>query len=426
MAGGEAHDLVELHQLVVALRGVRPLPSRLAARHLPLGVDARAAVDPQLLERPFEDLLVELELAADFLRRLALGGERFEDRGEHGRVGVVAGVEELVAAAVDPGVEEDGARRPAVAAGAADLLVVPLDAAGQAGVDHRAHVRLVHPHAEGDGGDDHLQAAGEEVGLHAVARRSGHAGVVGGGGEFHAQLVAQRVRLLARRRVDDRRPPPRFGQHAAHHLAPFARAQLGHLDGDVGAAEAVDEAPPALVEPELAGDVVLDERGGGRGERHDRRRAQQRQALAEHPVLGAEVVPPLRDAVRLVDRDQNRLALGEHLGEAGDREALRRDEQEVEAARQVVDAGLARRGAVAAGMDALGGEADLAQLRHLVLHEGDERRDDQGGAAAREARELVAERLAGAGRHDEQDVLPRGQGAADVLLVGAEGLEAEG
>ena len=47
------------------------------------------------------------------------------------------------------------------------------------------------------------------------------------------------------------------------------------------------------------------------------------QALAEHAVVGAEVVPPLRDAVRLVDGDQRGLALGEHLREARHRAAAR-------------------------------------------------------------------------------------------------------
>ena len=46
-------------------------------------------------------------------------------------------------------------------------------------------------------------------------------------------------------------------------------------------------------------------------------------------------------------------------GKAGDAQPLRRDEQELQRAVQVVDAGLARGGAVAAGVDALDGEAAL-------------------------------------------------------------------
>ena len=42
----------------------------------------------------------------------------------------------------------------AVAPGSDDLLVVGLDTARQVGMEDVAHVRLVDPHAEGDGGDD--------------------------------------------------------------------------------------------------------------------------------------------------------------------------------------------------------------------------------------------------------------------------------
>ncbi len=94
--------------------------------------------------------------------------------------------------------------------------------------------------------------------------------------------------------------------------------------------------------------------------------------------------------------------------------------------RQVVEAHLARRRPVAPGVDALRLEAQLAELRHLVLHQRDERRDDQRRAAPREARKLVAERLAGSGRHDQEDVLARHDRSADRLLIGAERGQAEG
>ena len=81
--------------------------------------------------------------------------------------------EELLRFAVGEAVEQDGARRLAVASGAADLLVVGLDGAGKRDVDDGADVGLVDAHAEGDGGDDDLELAGEEVALDAVARRAG-------------------------------------------------------------------------------------------------------------------------------------------------------------------------------------------------------------------------------------------------------------
>ena len=57
----------------------------------------------------------------------------------------------------------------AVAAGAADLLVVGLQAARQRRVDDGADVRLVDAHAEGDRRDHHLDAARQELLLHALA-----------------------------------------------------------------------------------------------------------------------------------------------------------------------------------------------------------------------------------------------------------------
>ncbi len=203
---------------------------------------------------------------------------------------------------------------------------------------------------------------------------------------------------------------------------------LGHLDDldvEVVATEAVDE-EGGLVELELGDDVALDRRGGGGGEGDDRGGAQGGQVVAECPVVGAEVVAPGGDAVGLVDGDEGRLALGEHLGEAGDAHALGGDEEELEGAVEVVAAGLAGLLAVEPGVDAGDLEAGGGELVGLIVHQGDERADDQRGAAARDGGQLVAEALAGAGGHDEQDVAAVGGGAADGLLVGAEGGEAEG
>jgi len=72
-------------------------------------------------------------------------------------------------------------------------------------------------------------------------------------------------------------------------------------------------------------------------------------------------------------------------------------------------------------VDAFRPQPQLLELRDLVLHEGDERRDHDRRAAAGEAGELVAERLPGAGGHHQQDVPALHDGAAHRLLVRAEG-----
>ena len=95
----------------------------------------------------------------------------------------------------------------------------------------------------------------------------------------------------------------------------------------------MDEAARAG-EAELVGDVGLHPRRRGGGERDDRRRPQRRQPLPEQPVVGAEIVSPLRDAVGLVDRHQRQRALRQHLGEARHAQPLGCDEEEVETARR--------------------------------------------------------------------------------------------
>ena len=84
-----------------------------------------------------------------------------------------------------------------------------------------------------------------------------------------------------------------------------------------------------LCNPKLGDDVVLHGGRGGGGEGDDGRGAKRGQVLAEHAVVGAEVVAPLRDAVGFVDGDQGRLALGQHLREAGNAEALGSDEEKL-------------------------------------------------------------------------------------------------
>ncbi len=91
-------------------------------------------------------------------------------------------------------------------------------------------------------------------------------------------------------------------------------------------------------------------RGRGR-QRQYRSRTQRRQVLAQHPVIGTEVVAPLRDAMRFVDGDQGRLALGQHLAKAGNPQPLRRNEEELQCTLQIIHADLTRLGAVQAGVN---------------------------------------------------------------------------
>ena len=180
----------------------------------------------------------------------------------------------------------------------------------------------------------------------------------------------------------------------------------------------------ALRDAELAGDVVAGALVGGGGQRearHLRKSLEQRQ---QQPVIGPEIMAPFADAMRLVDRDQRQRDARDQAAEALARRTLRRDVEEVEiAGAQALD----RLGAVVVGRGQ-GRGADPERLggADLVVHQRDQRRDDERGSFPRQRRHLVAERLARPGRHHRQRVLARHDAVDHLLLDPAEGGEAEG
>ena len=149
----------------------------------------------------------------------------------------------------------------------------------------------------------------------------------------------------------------------------------------------------------------------------------------ELQVFRAEIVAPLRDAMRFVDGEQGQLAgfveRIEHGQRAVEQQALGGDVDEVE--RAVEDRlfdGL-RRAPVERRIEAGGLDAELDQRVDLVLHQRDQRRDDDGAAGAEQGGNLVAQALAAAGRHQHQRVAATGHMVDDLGLRAAEGGVAE-
>ena len=132
----------------------------------------------------------------------------------------------------------------------------------------------------------------------------------------------------------------------------------------------------ACVQAELGRDLAPGRRIGGRGQRDPGHR---RPALAqdgELEILRAEVVAPLRDAVRLVDREQRERQPVEPVEEAVGEQPLGRDVEQVDLARGGLPADPALLRGREAGVQELGADAELAQRGHLVLHQRDQRADD--------------------------------------------------
>ena len=199
------------------------------------------------------------------------------------------------------------ARREPVAARAPGLLVVGLDRARHRGVRDGAHVGLVDAHAEGVGGDHHLDLAVHEAPLGVGALLAPEAGVVGQhlGPQRALQRAGQVLGLRARARVDDGRARPVVAparRRSARACRPAPRHGTTAKDRFGRSKPVVTRT--GLAQPQARDDVGRDlrRRRGGRG--HERLRAQPARRVGEAEVVRAEVVAPLRDAVRLVDDEQ--------------------------------------------------------------------------------------------------------------------------
>ena len=155
---------------------------------------------------------------------------------------------------------------------------------------------------------------------------------------------------------------------------------------------------------------------GGRPDRASLGR-HERRGRAQPPVVGPEVVAPLRDAVRLVDDEARDVELAEQPQELIGCEPFGRDVQQPQ---RVPPRGAqhARAGCRPSSIECSAPDADAAsiQLVDLILHQRDQRRHDERRPGQHHRRQLVAERLARSGRHHREHVAPAEHGGDDLLL----------
>ncbi len=224
--------------------------------------------------------------------------------------------------------EQQAARRPAVAPGAAGLLVVALDRLRHRLVADRAHVGLVDAHAERVRRHDDTRLSAHERALHRRAPFPLQPRVVDGNRLARATAPASWRAARSRCACRRRRSP------AAHPARRARSAMRRCLSADVlhgtTAKERLGRSKPVVtrtgsLQPQPRDDVVRDLRRRGRRQRDERARLQVPRGVGEAEVVGAEVVAPLRDAVRLVDDEQAQPRLLDLLDEAGRGEALGRD-----------------------------------------------------------------------------------------------------
>ena len=314
-----------------------------------------------------------------------------------------------------------------VASGTACLLVVAFEALGYVVVYDVAYVGLVDAHAEGDGGHDDVDALHEEVVLCGGAFGRFHAGVVGSGVDVvGAQHLCQLFHAPAAQTIDDAALAFVLEHEAGDVLVHVLRLRA-YLVVEVGTVERAAELC-GVGDAEVLLDVGPHLVGGGGCEGDDGRLPYLVGQGTYVAVLGTEVVTPFRDAMCFVDSIEGYLRLGQEadvlfLGQrlGCDVEQLRPPFDDVLLHR--VNLRLGERGVEVVGYAVV--VEELADGIHLVFHEGNKWRDDDGCAFADEGWQLVTKRLAAAGWHKHKGVLPVEQVADDGLLVALEGIEAK-
>jgi hypothetical protein len=181
-----------------------------------------------------------------------------------------------------------------------------------------------------------------------------------------AQRLGQRLGLGAGAAIDDAGLAPAGGGVAEDLLARLVLDLEG--EAQVRPVEAAQEDLGRLAIERARDDLVpgFGIGGGGEGgERHAQRAAQR----ADAQVIGAEIMAPLADAMRLVHGDQADTGAFQHALGAGRREPFGRDVQEL----QRPSSSACQTASVSSGRVAGGQRArldpGLAQPAHLVAHQ---------------------------------------------------------
>ena len=359
-------------------------------------------------------------LVDDFVEYVELLVDVFDEfeRGEGGiqhlaQVGQVGGVPEK---------HRIGAL--AVAACPSRLLEIGFQAVGWLPVHHEAHVGLVDAHAEGVGAHHHPYLATLPGLLPFAAAQGPQAGMVVGSADALAfKQFRHFFAALAVAQVHDSR-----SGHTPADVQQLARLvlALAHYVGQVGTLETGAqhlERGTLRVGGQAYRDVAghFRRRGGGECDHGSIHALPQ---LAYVQVVGAEVVAPLGDTVRLVHHQETDLKHVQVGSEKRRAEALGRHVEELAVAVGGVVQGRIHFAARHSGVHRYGLDAPLLQVLHLVLHQGDQGGHDQGQAVPHHRRHLEADGLAAAGGKYGESVTSLQRGSDDFLLHRTEGVVA--
>ena len=327
---------------------------------------------------------------------------------------------------IGAGVEQGAPGRFAVAAGPPGLLIVALQILGHVVVDDEPDIGLVDAHAERIGRHHDLDAVVQKVVLILPPGIGVELGVVRRCPDAPAlQQAGGLVHLPGGAAINDARMVP-LPEHQFQQNAGFLAGQgAAGLEVEVRAVEAGRDLV-GVFQFEAAPDIVPDVGRGRRCERpDDRAPGQAVHERLDAEVAGAEVLPPLADAVGLVHRHHADLPLLREPLETRHLQPLRGHVDDLIPA---LPRTAEHQGFLVVGQAVVQERrrhTGLHQRPHLILHQADQRRDHDGDARQQQRGHLVADGLARTGGHHGQNVLPGQQPGDDLLLTGAEAIIAE-
>jgi len=130
-------------------------------------------------------------------------------------------------------------------------------------------------------------------------------------------------------------------------------------------------------------------------------------------------VAPLRYAVRLVDGEQGNTTLAQQIEEIVCERAFGRHVEQIDIARNNLLPGLELLLLRLRRIEECGVDAILGECVDLVLHQCDQRRNDDADTVTQERGYLVTKRFATPGRHQYEGIAALDQVVDDLLLLKA-------
>ena len=316
-----------------------------------------------------------------------------------------------------------GFGRGTVTARAADFLIIGLDAFGQVGVGDPADVGLVDAHAKGDSGDNDQPVLLLEPAFGDAAVFGVHTAVIMDRAmACVAQRLRQRFGLGPRAAIDDARLSLARGGKVQDLRARPVLGGKGQMD--VGPVKAAQKGARRFPVEQFLHDLGLGFDVGGRCKRCQRH-VQGAAQFADAQVVGAEIMAPLADAMRLVHGDHRHADAAQHAHGRPRGQPFGRHIQQLQlAALQRLPDGIRLFRSVARGQRTRG-HPRLLQRAHLVAHQRDQRRDHHSNPVAHQRRQLETQGFTATRGHDGQHVFTVRHGVHDLFLPGAESVKAE-